>query len=307
MDLYFSPVIRIIFLLALAFSLAQARLEWGGETGASTLKYHTIATTPRQAALAGAGLADPGLPSESAWNPMAAAWATRASVSGDQGRLSDRLGAQWNTLQMIQPVSSLRLLIGANFLDVNALHGYDEDAMSTGDYGAYAWCARLGLASDSGAFTWGMQGSVDHYNIAEFDANAVMADFVLGYAVGSRLRMAAGIFHYGYVQSFDTQDEVAPLTLQAGLSYKLPLVGPLGWTLHTDLRRTNGGSREVLLGIESFYARFLVLRLGADVAAQTIRPSGGLGLNIGPVEASYGYAANNALKGNHHFGLGYSF
>ena len=300
-------MIRILIFLAFSFSITQARLEWGGASGASSLKYRTIAVTPRQAALAGSGMAEPGLPSEAAWNPMAAAWATRPSMSGDQGRLSDRLGAQWNTMQLVQPVSSVRLLVGANFLDVGDLHGYDEDAMPTGDFAAFAWSARLGLASDSGAFTWGMQGSVDHYNIAEFDANAIMADLVLGYAVGSRLRFAAGVFHYGYVQSFETQDEVAPLTLQAGASYKMPFPGPLDWRVHTDLRRTNGGPREVLLGLESIYSRFLVFRIGSDLASKAIRPSAGIGLNVGPLEASYGYAASDALKGNHHFGLGYTF
>ena len=122
------------------------------------MKYLTIESSPREAGLAGSGLADPTSAIEAAGNPMAGAWTDQPVISGSQAILAARLGAYWNTFQVVQPLQSVRLLIGANFLDVSDIQGYDEDANPTASYGVFAYSARLGLASDSGAFTWGLQG-----------------------------------------------------------------------------------------------------------------------------------------------------
>jgi len=50
-----------------------------------------------------------------------------------------------------------------------------------------------------------------------------------------------------------------------------------------------------------------VLRLGIDALSSNPIPSAGLALNLGPVQASYGYTGNRELKGNHQFGLSYLF
>jgi len=228
-------------------------------------------------------------------------------ISGSQAILADRLGAYWNTLQVVQPFQNVHVLVGANFLDVNSIHGYDDDATYTGDYGASAYSVRLGLASDSGAFTWGLQGSYQHYAINQFNNTAFLCDAVLGYRIGSRVRVAAGAFHMGWVGSFDAQPEYVPLTLQAGVSTIAFDRKNLLVEVHTDLRRATDGPKELLLGIESTYAKTLVLRLGIDALSSNPIPSAGLALNLGPVQASYGYTGNRELKGNHQFGLSYLF
>ncbi len=292
--------------LFLGFGAAYAQIDWGLESGAASHGYITIASSPRTAALSGAGLADPAGTSDATWNPMAAAFARSALVQGSQTRLSERLGANYNNLNVIQPFRNVHVLAGANFLDVDDLDGRDEDGKSTGKFGSFAWGGRLGIASDSGAFVWGVQGMFNHFNLDNYDSRSALADAVLGDGVGP-VRFAAGAFHFGWVEEFATEKEYAPLTLQAGLSYKLSLPGVLAWTVHTDLRRQTDGPKEVLLGIESHYTKVLVLRMGLDATADELAPSGGVGLNLGPVEASYAYQSNKALKGNHVFGLGYRF
>lgn len=312
--LYFSRVPHSkpsfpLFLAALLLgvSCVPAQMDWGMESGAASHGYFTIAGSPRVAALSGAGLADPSGATDASWNPMAAAFAKGSQVQGSQARLSERLGANYNILQVIQPAGPVRILGGLNFLDVEALEGRDDLSNSTGQFGAFAWAGRLGLASDSGAFVWGVQGSFSHYNIEQYNSRSVLADVVLGYSILKHLRFAAGVFHAGWVEEFDTAKEYAPMTLQAGLSYQLSLPGFLAWTVHTDLRRQTDGPKEVLLGLETFYTKVLVLRLGLDATAKDLAPSGGIGLMLGPMEASYAYQSNKALLGTHHFGLGYCF
>lgn len=278
-----------------------------GEIGSASHKYLWIPSTPRQAALAGSGLADPNSALEASANPMAGAWSSRATLSGSQARLSERLGASWNSLETTQPWGPIRLLFGGNYLDVADLSGRDEFGNSSGEFAAFAWGLHTGLASDSGALTWGMRTSFHHYNIGEFDSRALLADASLGYALGQRIRFAAAAFHWGWVEEFATEEERAPFTLQVGVSARPPIPGVLAWQVHADLRRSTGAKAEFLVGLESSYQQALVLRLGTNASARDIRPSGGVALRLGGVEASYGYAAHAQLRGNHHFGLGYSF
>lgn len=292
--------------LLVGTSIVSAQVDWALESGAASHGYLTIAGSPRVAALSGAGLANPAGGTDAAWNPMAAAFAEGSVIQGSQARLSERLGANLNSLQLIQPVGSVNILAGVTFLDVDALQGRDEFGNSTGEFGAYAWGGRLGIASDSGAFVWGVQGMFHHFNLEQYDSRSALMDVVLGYGIGP-VRIAAGAFHAGWVEKFATEKEYAPFVLQSGISYKLPMPGVLVWTIHTDLRRQTDGPKEVLLAMESQYTKVLVLRLGLDATAKTLAPSGGVGLNLGPLEVSYAYQSNKALLGNHHFGLGYQF
>jgi hypothetical protein len=302
--------IKWLFLATLLGCLSVVHgLEWGNELGSSSYKVMKVAPTARQTALAGSGLANPGSATESAWNPMAAAWANSPQISINQVRLSDRLGANWNTLQVVQPLGSVRVSAGVNFLDVKDFAERDDlTGATTGSFGAFVWSERLALASGPGAFTWGLQGSFSHFNISNYDSRAVLADAVMGYGLSKSWRLAAGLFHFGWVESFDAKQDLAPTTLQAGISYHLNFPESLDWNVHTDLRRSNDGLREYMLGIESTYRKFLTLRMGSQVTSQTETTiNGGIGLLLGSVEASYAYAAHKSLKGSHSFGLAYGF
>ena len=298
----------LTMILALGLGAAHAGFGWGSEPGASSMKFLRITPTARQAGLAGAGLADPGSASEAGWNPMAGAWANSAVVHTDLVQLSDHLGARWSSLQVVQPLSKLHLLVGAGFLDVKDMQARDEDGNATGNFGAYAWTGKLGVSSDSGALTWGITGSYNHQTIAEFGAYAVLCDAVMGYRLGHNFRFAAGFFHAGYVSSFDTASEQAPMTLQAGLSWRLDFAQRNSFTAHADIRRDNDGQEVILLAGESTYAGVVSFRAGSALDAGGYTGiNGGLGVDMGYVAVSYGYDADRNLKGNHHFSLDFRF
>ncbi|HSQ41109.1 MAG TPA: hypothetical protein VLM37_02385, partial [Fibrobacteraceae bacterium] len=151
-------------------------------------------------------------------------------------------------------------------------------------------------------------GSFAQFSIDDYASKAALGDLTLGFALGPRLRFAAAAFHFGWVDSFRSKEDVAPMTLQSGLSYRLDLPGILRWTIHTDLRRSTDGPREYLFGLESSYRQVLVLRMGTRFAGSTTPTvHGGVGFNVGPVEVSYGYGSNSDLDGSHTFGLAYQF
>ena len=300
---------QLFALIACGLVSAAWAQTWGASDGAASMSYLTIAQTPRQAALAGSGLAS-GPVSEAAWNPMAGAWSDAPSISGSQARLTSILGARWNTIQFVQPFASVHVLVGANFLNTDPYTSRDEDGFTTGTFSANAWNARLGLSSGQGQhLTWGVQSTYSHFTIESYDAQAALFDAVLGYRLGSSLRLAIGAFHYGWMSSFDTASETTPFTLQAGVSYQLWQKGNFAWEAHADVRHQTDASKEYLLGLETTYSKALVLRLGTNLSAEQIAPSAGVALTLHGLEVSYGYAANDvcALKGNHHFGLGYLF
>lgn len=305
----------IVFLALHALLAVGNAFSWdlGAASGESTFKYLKLSPSPRTSGLAGAGLAKSTSATDAMSHPIGALSAQKSWVAGSQLRLSEKIGATYNSLQIVEPFRSfgqLKIFVGGDFLVVDPLQGRDEDGFVTGDFGANAWNARLGAAQQWGAWKLGAQATYTHASIAETSAQGFLGDLQIGVNALSWLSVSAQASHLGWS---DTEDPT-PLIFQLGWAAETPQLGQFAPTILLDFRREIGAKFETIVGLETIYAKILVLRLGMNLGEKLDEgkrlPSAGLALLLGHLEASYAYIGapmDSQLKGNHQFGLAVGF
>lgn len=298
-------VFSIASLLALALPIWAA-------SGTATFKYLKLSASPRLSALSQAGSALSGSAQDASTFPAAAASVDQSWIMGSQIRLSDKLGASYNSLQMIEPLGNgtWKLAVGADFLKVNPLTQRDEDGFTTGDFGAGAWNGRIGLSRKVGAWLLGGQCTYTHTTIAEYSGQGILADVQILAPIRHWLSASVSLLHWGWADRYDSEKEITPRTLQSGLAIQLPTWGAFQSRILMDLRQEVESKWEPLYGLEVLYAHILTLRMGHQAGDGWRYPSAGLGVRIGALEASYAYAGapvDSELGGNHQFGLALAF
>ncbi len=298
-------IFSIASLLALAFPLWAA-------SGSSTFKHLKMSPSPRITGLSQAGSALPSSSQDASTFPAAAAGVDHSWIMGSQMRLTDKLGASYNSLQIVEPLGAglWKLALGVDFLRVNPLTQRDEDGFATGEFGAGSWNGRIGLSRKIGAWHVGSQFAYTHSTIAEYSGQGIMADVQILVPVRHWLSASVSILHWGWADSYDSEEEITPRTIQSGLAIQLPAWGAFQSRILMDLRQEVESKWEPLYGLEVLYAHLLTLRVGHQAGEGLRYPSAGLGIRVGSLEASYAYAGapmESELGGNHQFGLALAF
>ena len=136
-----------------AGSLAFAGEYWNVDPGGVTMKFLALQVSPRTAAMAGAGVADPARASEVTRNPLAMSTVESPEFGLNQivcdGMGSDRF---INVYYGLPFADKFTFSAGLDYLGYDDIEGRDENGLETGEYGAYAWAAQLGLGSRNSAF-----------------------------------------------------------------------------------------------------------------------------------------------------------
>ena len=300
--------------LLLTLLLALTPAAKAGETGA-VLK---IGVGARAVGMGGAytALAD----DETAlyWNPAGLSDLSRRELSAMHAEMT--AGVRYDYAGFAQPTKLGTFGASAGYLSQGAMDARDENGHQTGSFGASDSVVSLGYAAKlvPGMRLGGAVKFIDS-RIANYTANGFAADFGAQYA-GERFGPGVPLFgaavqNLGPGMRYADQASPLPLTLAAGLGYRLPA----GMTLALDFKqRPNGGTSEVDVGTE--YAMFssLALRLGygsnhAAVADQTKGLSAasgfaaGFGLKLSGYTLDYSMTPFGELGNVQRFSLGARF
>lgn len=297
---------KVILGVVLACHALYAVPNFGLAPGATTLKYLKTATSARQTALAGAGMAwAPG--SEVAGNPLATTFDTIAQVAINQRIYSAHIGASLSQVSWSQPLGAWRIFAGGDFLQWDNLAGRDEFGHPTGEFGAGTWALRGGVshASPTG-WRKGINVRYAQQQIAEFISHAVLADAAVGYDILDRWYFSAGAFNWGWVGAFATESEIPPAELKAGLAYRTHYRA-FSSTAHLDLQRYVDEDPRLNSGLEIAWQQFIYLRLGAAWGNNKNLYGTGLGLRTQQFSLDYGFETNSHTAANHSFSLAVFF
>ncbi len=286
---------------------------WNVDLGGVSMKFLSLSVSPRSAALAGAGVADPQRASEIADNPLALSSATRPEfgltqiVFGDGG--ADNFLSAYYGLPFGE---AMAFSAGLQFMGYDDIEGRDENGLKAADYSAYAWTAQMGLGSRNKVFNWGVSARYAYQTIDDESNFAILGDVGGSYRVNRYFAFAAILTNFGYMSDGDESGvhEAAPMALQAGVTGKVP-VGER-WSVHASAdayRRADMDDPEWRFGGEVSYLEHLMLRVGYAIRPMTEDGlSCGLGLSFGLITMDYGYSPRPAFgKGNHYLSVGMRF
>jgi long-subunit fatty acid transport protein len=305
---------RLLVPILAAGSLAVAGEHWNVDPGGVTMKFLALQVSPRSAAMAGAGIADPARASEVSRNPLAMSAMDTPEFGLSQiifdGDGADRLV----NLYFGHPVGDKFAFSAAlDYLGYDDLEGRDENGLETGEYGAYSWSAQLGLGSRWSGLNWGVTARFASQTIEDETAYAILGDIAGSYRVNSYLSFGTALTNFGYVTAYDSEEEYAPMALQAGVTGRIPITAR--WRVHVSADAYRRADTKIygLFGAEVAYAETLMLRLGTSVRedeSDDYSPgiSCGLGIVFGMVVFDYGYSPRPAFEGgNHHLAVGLRF
>ena len=203
-------------------------------------------------------------------------------------------GARYDVLGYAQPTRWGTLAAGAAYLTQGALEGRDASGKPAGSFRAHDSALSLGFATRLQGLRLGASLKVLQSQIAELSAQSAAVDLGLQHELArygpGRPMLGLSLLNIGPGLKFQDQRSPLPLTVGAGLGYRLPI----GMVLALDVKhRPNGHDSQVDVGAE--YAPFagLALRSGYGSARAAAAPGAATALN--------GLAAGFGLKA-----LGYS-
>jgi len=311
--------VALVMLLSCVAAFAASGRFWNTGLGGVTMQFLSMQSSPRSAALSGAGVADPGRLSEVTRNPLAltrmgeSEFGLNQIIFGDAG--ADNFVSLYYGLPLFE---TLGLSFGLEFLGYDDIEGRDEEGMLTSDYGAYSWAMQAGIGNRGQVFGWSVSARFAYQTIDDESSAAILGDAGVLYRVMRYLSFAATITNFGYVteSEYSGESESAPMALQAGVTGTVPVSALFGleslWEvgLSADLyRRADMDDPEWRFGMEVAYQEFLMLRAGYAVRPHTEDGfSAGLGFTFGMVVFDYGYSPRPALgDGNHYLGLALRF
>jgi len=278
---------------------------WHVEPGASSMKALSMPTTPRQAALAGAGIASPRSVSETMRNPLAPVSTSSKSLSFSKSELSDYVGAGSVSMLAHTLFGGWHLTAGIESLNFDEMQSYTEDGLTAdgSSFTAGMVAAQLGIARTFNSLSAGLTVRYANQNIEDYSENGILFDGGVKYDLLKYFAFGAVFSNFGWIKK-----ETAPLSVQAGITGACPLI--LGFTgaLSADLYRRNDSKEELRSGLEIMYRDVFSVRFGYPISGEeTNALSAGFAIKLGFADIEYAYQNRKALEANHIFGISLYF
>ncbi len=293
--------------LCAATCLAGGRF-WNVDQGGTTMKFLSLSTSPRSAALAGAGVAMPSGFSEVSRNPLATTSSEVPQAGIEHVRFSSRIDAKLTSVYFGLPFKYLNTSAAVEYLGYGDIEGRDEEGFKTEDYGAMAWALQLGVGSRPSIFNWAVSARFASQTIDNSTAIALLADGGASFRLNRYIAFGATVTNFGWVSEYESERESAPMALSAGISATHPVLDIFDLAFHADAYRRADYDAEWRFGSELLYKKTLAFRVGYAYRGETESGvSAGLGLVFGRIRFDYAYASNPVLDGNHLFHLGVGF
>jgi len=294
------------FLLLPVFALAGE--YWHVEPGAGTIKILSMPTTPRQAALSGAGIASPRSVSETMRNPLAPVSTNSTSLSFSKSEFSDHIGASSVSMLAHSMLGGWHLTAGIESLNYDEIQGRTDDGLTAEGFSftAGAVAAQLGVARTFNSLSTGLSVRYANQNIDDYNENGILFDGGVKYDLLKYFSFGAIFSNFGWIKA--REKETAPLSVQAGITGNCPLA--LGFTgaLSADLYRRNDSQEELRSGLEIMYKEIFSVRFGYPISGQeTNALSAGFAIKLGFADVEYAYQNRKALEANHIFGISLYF
>ena len=306
----FQMFTKSALFIVLAFSAAAIAggSYWNVDEGGTTMKFLSLATSPRSAAIAGSGVATPQGFSEVSRNPLATAASNNPQFGVEHTIFSSNIDAKLTSAYFGLPLSIVNTSAALEYLGYGDIEGRDEEGFKTEDYGAMAWAVQLGIGSKPSIFNWGLTARFASQSIEDATALAFLMDGGASFRLNKYVAFGATVTNFGWVSEYESEEESAPMALQAGISGSIPIMNAFDLAVHADAYRRADYDAEWRFGSELLYKKALAFRIGYAYRGETKSGvSAGLGLVFGRVQFDYAYAASPTLDGNHLFNLGLSF
>lgn len=297
-----------IAVLSLSPLLFAGGKYWHVDEGGTTMKFLSLPVSPRSAALAGAGVASPRGFSEVSRNPLATTSSGTPQAGVSHTVFSENIDAKLTSVYFGLPFKYFNTSAAVEYLGYGDIEGRDEEGFKTEDYGAMAWAVQVGVGSRPSIFNWALSARFASQTIDNSTAVAVLADGGASFKLCRFLTFGATVTNFGWVSDYETEEESAPMALQAGVSGFHPVFDIFDVALHVDAYRRADSDPEWRFGGELLYKKSLAFRAGYAYRGETESGiSAGIGLVFGRFSFDYAYASNPVLDGNHLFHLGVAF
>jgi len=303
---------QLLYAILFLTSFVCAGEYWHVEKGASSMKMLSMPSEPRQAALAGAGIASPKNAGEALRNPLAGLAANSPSLSFSKTEFSDNIGASRTSMLANVAFGGWHLTTGIESLNYDKIDEYTEDGLPAGAFTAGTVAAQLGIAKKFNSASAGLTARYAHQNIYDYDEQGflfdggVKYDFIKNIAFLKKIEFGAIFSNFGWLRS--KEKEIAPLSVQSGITASCAL--PLGFSgaLSTDLYRRNDSAKEFRTGLEIMFRETFSLRFGYPFSGEENEAlSAGFAVNLGFADIEYAYQNRAVLEANHIFGISIYF
>ncbi|MDR0517662.1 MAG: hypothetical protein LBH25_11520 [Fibromonadaceae bacterium] len=280
------------------------------ETGSSSMKMLSLPTEPRQAALAGAGIASPHNAGEAFRNPLAGVADTSLSLSFSKTNLSDLIGASRMSMLAHTMYGNWHLTTGMESLNYDKIQEYTADGLTADglSFSSGMVAMQFGIARTFNSMSAGLIARYANHNIYDYYGHGILFDGGVKYNLHKYFDLGAVFNNFGWIISNAKEHEIAPLSFQAGVTASLPLL--LGFTgaFSADIYRRTDFEREFRTGLELLYRELLSFKLGFPISDNENNAlSAGFAVKIGSIAAEYAYQNRAVLEANHVFGISLYF
>jgi len=285
---------------------ALAGEYWHVEPGAGSMKMLSMPTSPRGAALSGAGIASPRSENEAMRNPLAPVSGNSPSLSFSKTEFSEYIGASKVSMLAHSMLGSWHLTAGIESLNFDEIEGYNDDGLTSdgSSFAAGTIAAQLGIARAFNSLSAGLTVRYANQNIEDYNKSGILFDGGVKYDFQKYFAFGAIFNNFGWIEK-----ETAPFSVQAGITGSYPLF--LGFTgaLSADLyRRNDFGEPELRSGLEIMYREVFSVRFGYPFSSEENNAlSAGFAIKLGFADIEYAYQNRAALKANHIFGISLYF
>jgi long-subunit fatty acid transport protein len=236
-----------------------------------------------------------------AWNPAGLAVMGKRELGAMHAELAQQ--TRYDFVGYAQPSKYGTFAAGAVYLGHGSIEGRDANGAPTGSYGASDQAVSLGFASRmSSDFRLGTNVKYIRSSIANASAQSFALDLGGQYALtgvgGPGLPLLGlAVQNIGPGMKFQDQTSQLPLTLAAGIGYRLPV----GLTLAMDFKqRPHSHDSEFSVGTEYALLTNFALRAGYGTTKSYN------GASSGGFAALNGFATGLGIK-FHTYSLDYSF
>jgi hypothetical protein len=274
------------------------------------MKMLSMPTAPRQAALSGAGIASPRNASETMRNPLAPVSASSMSLSFSKSEFSNYIGAGSVSMLAHSLLGSWHLTAGIESLSYDEMEGYTDDGLTAegSSFAAGTIAAQLGIARTFNSLSAGLTVRYANQNIENYNRSGILFDGGVKYDLLKHFAFGAIFSNLGWIISNAKEKEIAPLSVQAGITGSYPLVMGFTGALSADLYRRNDPQEELRSGLEIMYKDSFSVRFGYPISGEENNAlSAGFAIKLGFADIEYAYQNRKAMNANHIFGISLYF